>query len=300
MNGMLDGVVDRYLQGASEQEFDMPLMALLVSRRFYDIHKLHGVFEFGKDFIAKREVDGVVHQYAIQSKAGDINLGSWRQVRPQIDEARYNGIAHPSYDRSLQRKAILVTTGRLVGGAAGDAQEYKTFWIAGTRSASRFGPGQAKRLAHSRSRLWYGWRDGSRHACRHSGSRERTDQPSATGTLHQKVDGNSATPCRYRSCGHSEQTKILQTDRFGRDYCTMRASGCSFLRIPIWTSNCFRPRLDNSTHLMRLVSCAHINMPWPSRSHYSIGLAPPILTSHIQLSATAWQRPGACWQWRTT
>jgi len=102
-------------------------MALLVSRRFYDIHKIHGAFEFGKDFIAKCEDGGVVHQYAIQSKTGDINLGAWRQVRHQIDEARYNGIAHPSYDRSLPRKAILVTTGRLVGGASGDAQEYKQF-----------------------------------------------------------------------------------------------------------------------------------------------------------------------------
>lgn len=128
MNGMLDGVVDLYLQGVSEREFDMPLMALLISRRFYDIHKLHGLFEFGKDFIAKREDEGVVHQYAIQSKAGDINLSSWRSVRSQIDEARYNGIAHPSYSRSLPRKAILVTTGRLVGGAAGDAQEYMAFF----------------------------------------------------------------------------------------------------------------------------------------------------------------------------
>src|SRR5260370_27123248 len=92
------------------------------------MQKSHGTFEFGKDFIAKHEDDhGVAHQYAIQSKAGDINLGAWREVRAQIDEARYNGIAHPTYSRSLPRKAILVTTGRLVGGAAGDAQEYKDF-----------------------------------------------------------------------------------------------------------------------------------------------------------------------------
>src|ERR1700730_10285137 len=107
MNGMLGGVVDHYLQGVSEREFDMPLMALLVSRRFYDIHKTHGAFEFGKDFIAKREDDGVVYQYAIQSKAGDINLGAWRGVRSQIDEARYNRIAHPSYSQSLPRKVVL-------------------------------------------------------------------------------------------------------------------------------------------------------------------------------------------------
>jgi hypothetical protein len=127
MNGMLDGVVDHYLRGVTEREFDTPLMALLVSRSFYDIHKIHGIFEFGKDFIAKREDDGVVHQYALQSKAGDISLGAWRDVRLQVDEARYNSIAHPSYDRSLPRRAVLVTTGRLIGGAAGDAQEYRSF-----------------------------------------------------------------------------------------------------------------------------------------------------------------------------
>lgn len=125
---MLDAVVDHYLQGVSEREFDMPLMALLVSQRFYDIHKIHGVFEFGKDFIAKRDDgDGLVRQYAIQSKAGNINQRSWREIRSQVDEARFNAIAHPSYDRAMPRIAVLVTTGRLVGGAAADAQQYKEF-----------------------------------------------------------------------------------------------------------------------------------------------------------------------------
>lgn len=123
---MLDGVIDGYLQGvATEREFDMPLMALLGSQGFYDIHKLHGSFEFGKDFIAKRSDAGVVRQYAIQSKKGDINQGLWRQIRPQVDEARYNTIAHPSYDSTLPRIAVLVTTGRLVGSAAADAQQYR-------------------------------------------------------------------------------------------------------------------------------------------------------------------------------
>src|SRR5258708_21245051 len=127
MNGMLDGVIDHYLQGASEREFDMPLMALLVSRGFYDIHKIHGNYEFGKDFIAKHREGDAIFQYAIQSKAGNINQGTWREVRSQIDEARYNGIAHPSYNRSLPRRAVLATTGRLTGAAAADAQEYRSF-----------------------------------------------------------------------------------------------------------------------------------------------------------------------------
>jgi len=122
---MLDGVIDGYLQGVTERGFDMPLMALLSSQGFYDIHKLHGAFEFGKDFIAKRNDGGVVRQYAIQSKKGDINQGLWRRIRPQIDEARYNTIAHPSFDSTLPRIAVLVTTGRLVGSSAADAQQYR-------------------------------------------------------------------------------------------------------------------------------------------------------------------------------
>jgi len=124
---MLDGVIDNYLQGVSEREFDAPLMALLLAQGFYDIHKIHGAYEFGKDFIAKRIEEGGVRQYSIQSKAGNINTASWREIRSQVDEARYNGIAHPSFDRALERSAVLATTGRLVGAAGPDAQEYKAY-----------------------------------------------------------------------------------------------------------------------------------------------------------------------------
>ncbi|MCP1413677.1 hypothetical protein [Paenarthrobacter sp. A20] len=64
-------------------------------------------------------------QFAIQSKAGDIGLAGWREVRPQLEESVYNTRAHPSFDPSLKRVAVLVTTGRLKGAAAVDAQEFK-------------------------------------------------------------------------------------------------------------------------------------------------------------------------------
>ncbi|MCZ7423752.1 hypothetical protein O7605_30015 [Verrucosispora sp. WMMA2121] len=124
---MLEGVVDHYLQNVTEREFDAPLLALLAASGFFDIHKIHGAYEFGKDFIAKRQDDGRVRQYSIQSKAGDINTAAWREIRAQVDEARYNTIAHPSFDSTMERVAVLVTTGRLVGGAAPDAQQYREF-----------------------------------------------------------------------------------------------------------------------------------------------------------------------------
>ncbi|WP_131806098.1 hypothetical protein [Mycobacterium alsense] len=111
----------------SEREFDAPLLAIMASRGFYDIHFIHGAFEFGKDVIAKRRDDstGAIYQYSVQSKAGDVGQSDWRAIRSQIDECEYNTRAHPSFDAALPRVAVLVTTGRLKGSAAVDAQEYK-------------------------------------------------------------------------------------------------------------------------------------------------------------------------------
>lgn len=88
---MLHAAVDAFLDTVTEREFDSTLLALLQAQGFHDIHFIHGGYEFGKDVIAKRAdlVTGVIHQYAIQSKAGDIGTTEWRAVRPQIDEASY-------------------------------------------------------------------------------------------------------------------------------------------------------------------------------------------------------------------
>lgn len=124
---MLRAVVTTYLETLTEREFDAPLLALLASQGFTDIHFIHGGFEFGKDVIAKRrDADGqTLRQYSIQSKAGDLGLSDWRAVRPQLEECEYNTQAHPSFDATLPRVAVLVTTGVLKGGAAIDAQEFR-------------------------------------------------------------------------------------------------------------------------------------------------------------------------------
>jgi hypothetical protein len=124
---MLRAVVENFLKSLTEREFDGPLLAILSSQGFFDIHFIHGGFEFGKDVIAKK-VDaqtGVVRQYAIQSKAGDIGAPEWRAVRPQLEECEYNTTGHPSFDEEAPRVAVLVTTGRLKGAAPSDAQQFK-------------------------------------------------------------------------------------------------------------------------------------------------------------------------------
>jgi hypothetical protein len=134
---MLRDVVAGFLDTATEREFDAPLLALLAARRFRDVHFLHGAFEFGKDFIAKgmkpanRDVGSgdlatwELHQFALQSKAGDLGLSAWRDVRSQLDEARLDGLAHPAFDTTLPRAGVVVITGRLTGAAPVQAQSYR-------------------------------------------------------------------------------------------------------------------------------------------------------------------------------
>lgn len=124
---MLRDVVGTFLDTLTERQFDGPLLALLAARGFTDVHFIHGQFEFGKDVVAKKadSETGVVRQYVIQSKAGDIGQPEWRAVRPQLEECEYNTLGHPSFDASLPRVAVLVTTGRLKGSAPADASEYK-------------------------------------------------------------------------------------------------------------------------------------------------------------------------------
>ena len=121
---MLSDVLGNFIDSASEREFDAPFIEMLRAMRYRDIHFLHGSFEFGKDFIAKRETDDHVDQCAIQSKAGDLNQDGFRKVRLQLDEIRMNSRAHPGFDTDLPLVVILVITGRLTGGASVSAQEY--------------------------------------------------------------------------------------------------------------------------------------------------------------------------------
>jgi hypothetical protein len=122
---MIADVIGSYLDTLDEREFDAPFLALLRSLGFYDLHFLHGMFEFGKDFIAKRIDDGTAVQYAFQTKAGNLGVAEWNACRGQIDMMRTDALAHPSFNRQISRKAVFVTTGRLVGGASLAAQQYR-------------------------------------------------------------------------------------------------------------------------------------------------------------------------------
>lgn len=124
MSSVLENAVGAFLDALRERELDEPLRAVLRARGFSSIHFVHGTSELGRDFIARREEPEGWRQYAIQSKAGDLNLAAWQQVRNQIEDIRTGDLSHPGFDPSLPRVAVLVTTGRLVGDARLSAQTY--------------------------------------------------------------------------------------------------------------------------------------------------------------------------------
>lgn len=122
---MLNDVIANFLSTLSEVEFFDAFAALLQANNFYDVHLTHGPSEHGKDFIAKRREGDRTWQYAIQTKAGDVNTREWREARLQIETIRTTNLSHPSYDHKLPRRAVLAATGRLVGVAPTESQDYK-------------------------------------------------------------------------------------------------------------------------------------------------------------------------------
>jgi len=117
---LLDDALDAFLDSVGERAFDEPLMALVRSQGYTDVHLVHGNREFGRDVIGKRDEE----QWGWQSKAGDIGQGEWRDIVGQLDELRLVNLGHGSFDVDLPRRPVLVTTGRLKGNAPDLYRDY--------------------------------------------------------------------------------------------------------------------------------------------------------------------------------
>jgi hypothetical protein len=122
---VLENAIVAFLDSVTEREFDEPLRALLRAEGFFDIHFVHGASEYGRDFIAKRDENGRRLQYSLQSKAGDLGVSAWRDARNQLEDIRTGDLAHPSFDPRLRRCVRLVTTGRIIGDAKIESQNYR-------------------------------------------------------------------------------------------------------------------------------------------------------------------------------
>jgi hypothetical protein len=119
---MLDSVIGAFLDAVSEREFDAPFMALLRAMGFYDVHFTHGSVEFGKDFIAKKDIDGNQYQFAFQTKAVPI---TFPEIQNQLDVLRTSTLSHPAFSTTRQLRPVLVTTRRMTGQAHLHAQNYQ-------------------------------------------------------------------------------------------------------------------------------------------------------------------------------
>ena len=122
---MQRSVLERWIDGLTEREFDQPLLRLLRAHGFYDICFTHGQYEFGKDFIAKRVEDDEVVQYGVQSKAGNVSGGAWDAIHGQVEELTSTWLTHPNYDATLPLKHVLLVTGRLKGKAIQSSKQYQ-------------------------------------------------------------------------------------------------------------------------------------------------------------------------------
>lgn len=125
---MLRYLIERYLDNLkTERSFDSMFLALLASEGYEDIHFTHGAIEFGKDFIAKGYEGAEQIQYAFQNKVGKVGAADWREIRHQMLETLTNNIGGPAFDAKLARRSVLVLTGRLVGTAPADYEQFVEF-----------------------------------------------------------------------------------------------------------------------------------------------------------------------------
>jgi hypothetical protein len=115
---MLAAAFANWISQLPERGFDETFISLLRANGFYDIHFRHGQFEFGKDFVAKRDESGQVVQYGFQSKAGDITGSEWDGIYSQLEELTSGQNVPVGFDKTRPRCSVLVTTGRLKGKAA--------------------------------------------------------------------------------------------------------------------------------------------------------------------------------------
>ncbi|MHA2328835.1 MAG: hypothetical protein ACXACR_09985, partial [Candidatus Hodarchaeales archaeon] len=125
---MLRNVVEDYLISIKETQLFLPFYQLLELKGFYDIHLVHSTTEFGKDFIAKKQIEGTETQFSFQLKAGDINLSKFRkEVQPQFLEACTNQLSHPNFSKTINYQVIFVTSGNLQQPASIAFQEFNEF-----------------------------------------------------------------------------------------------------------------------------------------------------------------------------
>ena len=110
---MIERVIENWLTSTNERGYEIPFCQLLASQGHRILHlSSHGPQEQGKDIITIAP-DGVPCAYQLKGER-DIGLGTWRNIRGEIEELIEIPIHHPSVANDLpNHRAYLVNNGLL-------------------------------------------------------------------------------------------------------------------------------------------------------------------------------------------
>lgn len=111
MNGVLERIVENWLDKASEKSFQKVFCHMLSKQGFTIIHLTrHCAMELGKDILAIAP-DGIPCAYQLKgSSKGKIGLSDWRnELNAQVFDLVTQPIIHSSIDQTIPHRSFLVT-----------------------------------------------------------------------------------------------------------------------------------------------------------------------------------------------
>ncbi len=127
MNGVLERVIENWLDKATETSFQQPFCYMLSAEGHTIIHSTrHSASELGKDIIT---IDSDGTPCAFQLKTGNITLKKWQnEVSRQIDSLVVGKIVHSSVETSQHHKSYLVTNGNITEEVSFDIKGRNETW----------------------------------------------------------------------------------------------------------------------------------------------------------------------------
>lgn len=116
-------VIEGFLGNLSrESDMYMPFVAMLQASGYTHTHCIGGVYEFGKDILARK--DG--QQWLFQLKRGNITSTEYAEITTQCLEMYESTSGHPDLDENLPRKAVVAFSGHFVGKATEMFADFNT------------------------------------------------------------------------------------------------------------------------------------------------------------------------------
>jgi hypothetical protein len=115
VNGVIERVLENWLDNASERTFQIPFCHMLQAEGYTVLHMTrHCSMEMGKDIIAI-DSSGTPCAFQLKGSSGKkISLNQWRtEINPQVNDLIFCKIIHPSIDEAKPHRSFLVTNGEI-------------------------------------------------------------------------------------------------------------------------------------------------------------------------------------------